>query len=298
MTPLGDALTVRWIAEDFSVDDRQLIVTSWQSNATIPAYIIDIANFEAPSAPQKIVLPGATESDDQITLKWLSFSKNPDTPNLVYMITNAYGDFSSVVAYDASTKTVIHITTPEPRLHASRPILWDTAALHVTKEVLYFRANVNGWDVLHCIPLIGPHAHNVFEVEFADWEGGSISFRPNDINNKPYELALGLRSHRNSGYIARANLSVLSGTSNLAVEQQQLEDRKIRTSFAVYSQATASAPTYPTNAPQLLTFKSFDELEIPAMYYRPIDRQGPVPLIINIHGGPTSQANAAYRTCV
>lgn len=301
VTPLGGAVTARWIAESLSADDRQLIVTSWQSSSIVTAYIVDISDPSAPSQPRKIVLPGVTESEDQITMKSLSFSEDPATPNLVYMVTNAYGDFASVVVYDSVANTVIHITTPEPGLDALRPVPWDTSALTITEKIVYFRANVHGWDVLYAMPLIGPHAHKVLEVDLVDWEGGELVFQPNDSNGFPFELALGLKSHRSSGYIAHADLSALEGTeSGLEVEPaglnaKQPREQKITVQITPYPQAMASAPTYPTNGPKLVTFGSFDGLEIPVMYYPPINRPGPVPLIINIHGGPASQAKAAYR---
>lgn len=59
--------------------------------------------------------------------------------------------------------------------------------------------------------------------------------------------------------------------------------------------ATAPAPKYPTVPAKLIKWKSFDGLEIPGMYYRPTKREGAVPVIINVHGGPESQADAGYR---
>lgn len=301
VTPTGGAITARWIAESFSADDRQLIITSWQSSSIVPAYIVDISNPSAPTQPRKIVLPGVTESEDQITLKHLSFSEDSNTPNLVYMVTNAYGDFASVVVYDSVANTVLHITTPEPGLNALRPVPWDTSALMITQKIVYFRANVHGWDVLYAMPLVGPHAHKVFEVDLEGWEGGELVFQPNDSNGRPFELALGLKSHRSSGYIAHADLAVLEGTQtgadveSASLNSTQPQEHKVSVRITPYPQAMASAPTYPTNGPKLVKLKSFDGLDIPVMYYPPIDRPGPVPLIINIHGGPASQAKAAYR---
>ncbi|MCA9797792.1 MAG: S9 family peptidase, partial [Candidatus Eremiobacteraeota bacterium] len=46
-----------------------------------------------------------------------------------------------------------------------------------------------------------------------------------------------------------------------------------------------------------ITWKSFDEREIPGLYYRPPARfEGKRPLMILIHGGPESQARAGFIT--
>jgi len=49
--------------------------------------------------------------------------------------------------------------------------------------------------------------------------------------------------------------------------------------------------------PELISFKSFDDTEIPAFYYRP-DGDGPFPLVIYIHGGPESQHRPVFRSTI
>lgn len=48
--------------------------------------------------------------------------------------------------------------------------------------------------------------------------------------------------------------------------------------------------------PTLVTFKSFDGLEVPAWVYRPKAAKGPSPVIIDIHGGPESQSRPGFNT--
>ncbi len=53
-------------------------------------------------------------------------------------------------------------------------------------------------------------------------------------------------------------------------------------------------------APELIHYETFDEVEgqprkIPALYYRPAGN-GPFPVLINIHGGPESQARPRFST--
>lgn len=50
-------------------------------------------------------------------------------------------------------------------------------------------------------------------------------------------------------------------------------------------------------APELITYHSFDGKPIQAWYYRP-RKEGPVPVVIAIHGGPEAQATAAFNPIV
>lgn len=47
-------------------------------------------------------------------------------------------------------------------------------------------------------------------------------------------------------------------------------------------------------SPELVRYTSFDGLSIPAFVYRPPHRPGPHPVIVNIHGGPESQARPGF----
>lgn len=48
--------------------------------------------------------------------------------------------------------------------------------------------------------------------------------------------------------------------------------------------------------PTLVTFKSFDGLTVPAWVYRPKNATGKSPVIIDIHGGPESQARPGFNS--
>ncbi|MGJ3231627.1 MAG: prolyl oligopeptidase family serine peptidase [Oceanicaulis sp.] len=49
--------------------------------------------------------------------------------------------------------------------------------------------------------------------------------------------------------------------------------------------------------PDLITYESFDGLEVPAFYYR-AEGEGPRPVIIDIHGGPESQERPGFNTSI
>jgi dipeptidyl aminopeptidase/acylaminoacyl peptidase len=49
------------------------------------------------------------------------------------------------------------------------------------------------------------------------------------------------------------------------------------------------------NDPELISYESFDGLEVPAFVYRP-EGEGPHPVIVSIHGGPESQARPGFSS--
>ncbi len=49
------------------------------------------------------------------------------------------------------------------------------------------------------------------------------------------------------------------------------------------------------NDPELISYESFDGLDVPAFVYRP-EGEGPHPVIVSIHGGPESQARPGFSS--
>jgi len=47
--------------------------------------------------------------------------------------------------------------------------------------------------------------------------------------------------------------------------------------------------------PQLIHYTSFDGLSIPAFYFKPQGVTGPLPVVIDIHGGPEAQSRPLFR---
>ncbi|MED3561741.1 S9 family peptidase [Bacillus xiapuensis] len=48
--------------------------------------------------------------------------------------------------------------------------------------------------------------------------------------------------------------------------------------------------------PEIITFRSFDNLQIPAFYYQPKNITKKLPVVLYIHGGPESQSRAVYNS--
>jgi hypothetical protein len=280
VTPTMGKGTSRWMAESISIDDRYILLTKFQSASYRPLYIVDISG-DGPAEPQLVTLPNSTEKEGETFCNYARFSRDPSDPHLVYLITNAYGDFKSVVMYNSQTHTVSHITTPAPNLRAIRPISWETEDLKVTRENIFFRANIEGWSHLFVMPLSGPHRDTVIEVK-PDWEGGNIKYVPNSFNGKPNELVLKLVSYRSQGSIVRLDIAAALEK----IDFDESGEAYTSVTLSTYHQASSEIPPFRTLPPKLMRFKSFDGLPIPVMYYHPNNMQSVVPLVINIHGGP------------
>lgn len=301
--------TTFWVPECISVDDKRLALTMYHGHSYRPLYIVDISGTgpETPE-PELVTLPGVTEKVDETSYRSARFSRDPAQAHMLYLITNAFGDFASVVAYDTLAGTVVHITTPErPDLRRPlRPIPWETRGLLVTPTALFFCANVEGWRTMYAMPLSGAgggggganvRACEVIEVRMFDWEGSPVGYAANACNGRPNELVVQFNSFRMNGFLASLDVSRAFGDS---AEPERDEQGNLFISIApkAFRQATPSPPQFKVHPPKLLKFKSFDGLEVPCMYYHPEESKTAVPVVINIHGGPASQSTAETRMYV
>ncbi|EIW79550.1 alpha beta-hydrolase [Coniophora puteana RWD-64-598 SS2] len=282
--------TARWHAYGFSLDDKYILLARMNSSADKPLYIVDISGDE-PTLPELITLPGSQPGASAVIGP--AFSFDPEKPHVVYLISNAFGDFDSVVSYDIATKSVTHITTSEKGLSALRPIPWEADMIHTTQKAVLFTVNFEGWNKMYALPLVGPHQGEVVELRLG-WEQGWIAFGPNSLNNKPGEVVLHLASYRSKPFLVRIDIDdVLE--NGVRADPEDGENKYAEPRMRPYSQA---APPVDETAvpPKLLKLKSFDGLEIPCMYYRPKGVTSAVPVVISIHGGPESQSTSQSRT--
>ncbi|KAF8191512.1 Alpha/Beta hydrolase protein [Mycena galopus ATCC 62051] len=287
VTPASDKENSRWVVDDISLDDQYLLLTKSFTSARAECYVVHVSG----GAPEIIVLPNATEKPEETVYQRPTFSRDPAKPHLIYMISNAYGDFHSVLAYDRASSTVLHVTTPEPGLRALRPVNWPCVNLSVTTEYIYFLANAGGYTNFFVWPLSGPMKDTVIEIK-PEWEGGQFSYHANSRNGRPHELILQLVSHLSSASLAYLDLK--GRLEN--VQRDESGNAYISVPLARYTQATPIPPAYRTLPAKLLRFKSFDGLEIPCMYYHPNNGESVVPAVISIHGGPAGQSTSNSRS--
>jgi dipeptidyl aminopeptidase/acylaminoacyl peptidase len=50
--------------------------------------------------------------------------------------------------------------------------------------------------------------------------------------------------------------------------------------------------------PEIVRYRSFDDLEIPGLYFRPRDARGKLPVVVSVHGGPESQSRPIFNPVV
>lgn len=309
--------TSYWVPESISVDDKYVALTMYHGHSYRPLYIVDISTSgvdpDTTKTPEPIALPGVTEKAEETSYSSARFSRNPAEAHVLYLITNAFGDFASVVAYDTLARTVLHITTPSPPdPDPARPsppplraIPWETGGLLVTPVALFFQANVEGWRTLYAMPLSRRTSAGargaVFEVRMGEWEGSPVAYAANVRNGRPNELVVHFNSFRVNGFLASLDFSSAFEDGEGADSQPGRDEQGnwyVSVAPRAYRQAAPSPPRFKTYPPKLLKFESFDGLEVSCMYYHPEQGKTPVPVIINIHGGPESQSTAETRMSV
>ncbi|KAJ7063598.1 Alpha/Beta hydrolase protein [Mycena amicta] len=288
VTPLPEKGHSRWAIGSISIDDQYLLLIDVQTSALRPIFIVPTSGGH----PEPILLPNATEKESETAFSLSSFSRDLDRPHLLYLLGDAFGAFQSIYTYDIKTRSVLHITTPEPSLQSIRPIPWDCSRLAVNSECVYFQANVDGYTSYFAWPLRGPLKDQIVQIK-PQWEGGQFTVNSNAKNGKPYELVVTLRSHLSQSHLARLDLEGWFVPENLKTDEAG--GAYISVPITPYKQATPIPPSYPTFPSKLIRFKSFDGLEIPCMYYHPTNGQTIVPLVLDIHGGPEGQSDSNRR---
>ncbi|KAF8579006.1 alpha/beta-hydrolase [Ramaria rubella] len=280
-----------WTIKSISLDDNYILLSKFHGASHQPLYIANISEHSS-SEPEQIVFPGI-RSDAEVAIQLASFSRDPRQPNLIYLVTNAYGDFASVVMYNIKHRSISHITTFEPNLLATRPIPWDIQSLRVSAEHIIFKASVEGWSQLFILPLQGTHGGQVIQIKF-DREIGDLSCISNSQNGKAWEIVLDIANSNT----ARSLFSIDLRTALEDTLTDEEGNPFVLASLKPYKQAQAIVPTYRTLSAQLFKYQSFDGLEIPVMYYHPSNRQKAVPLVISIHGGPAIQATSLTKMSI
>ncbi|KAH9982023.1 hypothetical protein BJV74DRAFT_879097 [Russula compacta] len=192
--------------ECISVDDMRLALTMYHGHSYRPLYIVDISGIGLRDARARAgYSPQRDGKVDGTSYRSATFSRDAAQAHMLYLITSAFGDFASVVAYDTLARTgVVHITTPElPDLRRPlRPIPWETTGLLVTPTALFFCANVEGWQTMYAMWLssggggggggTNACACEVIEVRMLDWARPSgnlfLSIAPRAFRQAPPKL--------------------------------------------------------------------------------------------------------------
>ncbi len=117
------------------------------------------------------------------------------------------------------------------------------------------------------------------ELEFPDIEGADISSVSISESEKHMIISAGRSNSPTNLYhynLETKELNQLTGTLNPAIDQNDLVEAEI------------------------VRYKSFDDLEIPAIYYKPkgASIENKVPGLVWVHGGPGGQSRANYSSLI
>lgn len=191
------------------------------------------------------------------------FSK--DSKSLFYT-TNEDGEYTYVVKYDLATNKKEKVFETE----------WDVMYVAQSENEKYRVIGVNE-DARNSIRLFD--AKSGKELSFPKVEGGDIQGVSISRSENKMRLYIGNAKQPNEIYVydfSTKQLKKLTNSLNPEINPNDLVDAEI------------------------VRYKSFDGLEIPAVLYKPKDasEKNRVPAIVMVHGGPGGQARVGYRALV
>ena len=253
--PSSDRLVMQatgggWFAEDWSPDDRTLLVVEYISIERSTLWLLDVASG------QKTAL---TDPQGKISYGGAAFSGDGRG---VYVTSDAGSEYQQLGYIDLSTRQLTPLTAT---------LAWDVEGFALTRDGkrLAFTANEAGISKLY---LFDTATRRVTPVANAP-EGvvGALDWHPNGR-----DLAFTVASARSA-----SDVYVLDAGSGDITRWTESELGGL-----VASELSEA---------QLIRWKSFDGLEITGFYYPAAAKfTGKRPVIINIHGGPESQARPGF----
>lgn len=245
-----------WGPVSFSEDNKHLIAQQYISASDSRIYLVDLASKE------KTLLAGG--GDTPSVNFGLSFSGDDKG---LFFITNQYSEFNQL-AYKAFDSDEVTIVTED--------INWnvDEFAISNAGDRAVFALNEDGLNVLYLLDT------KTFAYEKVQGLPvglvGSLEFSDDDS-----KLGLTLNTAQSP-----------SDSFVLALDDNPLKHGDMtRWTFS----EVGGLDTSTFSEPELIRFESFDERSIPAFVYKP-NKEGKLPVIISIHGGPESQFRPAFRS--
>ncbi len=250
-----------WWAVDWSPDDGRIMVKNYISiNETRP-YILDVR-----TARLSPLNPGGERAESAAPVAYDAIKFSRDGRG-IYYVSDENGEFRRLRYYELATGQTRVLTGDIP---------WDVGELALSQDGRYlaFTVNQDGIDRLHVRNLLDRE-----ELELPDLPMGRVYGLRFDPDGR--RLGMVLNTPRSPGDVYHLDLTdgklvrwTRSETGGL------LEER-----FVI---------------PEIVRFATFDSIDsrprdIPAFYYRPAG-EGPFPVVIDIHGGPESQARPYFHS--
>jgi len=249
-----------WAATDFSPDGRKLLVQKFVSiNESHPG-VVDLDSGKLTLFPV-----------DGGKAAFGAFRFAPDGSG-AYFVSDEKSEFRTLRFHDFKTGKVVPL---------SAGIAWDVEdfALSADGRRVAFVSNEDGFGVLHLLD-----AATRKELPLPALPKGVIGGL--DFSPDGRRLAFSLNSATSPSDVYAIDLG--AGASSAAAVERWTESEVGGLDAAAFS------------APELVRFPTFDKADgkprtIPAFYYRPKAKDGAkAPVVIQIHGGPESQARPVF----
>lgn len=253
LEPAGDRLLLEvqgggWGVEDWSPDDRRLIVGEYLSVNRSRLWLVDV------ETGQKAQLTSEVSGD---TVAWSNARFSPDG-RAVYLTTDQGSEFARLAVIDLASKRITPLTAE---------ITWDVDQFELSRDGRTIALVVN--------------EAGVSQLYLLDTNTKRLRRAP----TVPLGLIGGLTWHRRGG-----ELGFTLSTARSAGDVYSLNVGSGALTRWTESE-TGGLDTSKLPEPERIRWTSFDGRRISGFYYRPPRRfTGKRPVLINIHGGPESQA--------
>jgi dipeptidyl aminopeptidase/acylaminoacyl peptidase len=238
-----------WFVSDWSPDDTKLLVSQYLSSTNSNAYVLDLKTKE---------LKQLNDGEKEAVFMARAWSK--DGKN-IYGASDDGKEFTTLFEYDLATDKMTYLTDDIP---------WNIGAFEMntgrTKAV--FSINENGFTSMYVMDLKTKKYEKIQDLPVGQVYG--IEFKPEkDV------IAMVLNTTKTAGDVYTLDLN---------------SNKKTRWTFSEVGGLNTSI--FPT--PEMIEYETFDEVDgkkrmIPAFVYKPHNAEGPLPVMISIHGGPEGQ---------
>jgi dipeptidyl aminopeptidase/acylaminoacyl peptidase len=245
-----------WVATDWSPDDTKLIVIQYLSSTKSNSFILDLKTNE---------LTQINDNKTEATFIAVSWDH---TGKRIYATTNQGREFNTLVEYNVDTGKIKYITDSIP---------WDIDEFATNKAKTWaaFTVNENGFSQLY-----------LFDID---------SGRYKKVSSLPVGQIYSISFHPTKEILAMVMNTTVSPGDIYTLDLQTMKNVRWTTS-EVGGLDTSSFPK-----PELISYETYDEIDgkkrlIPAFVYKPPNSDGPLPVMISIHGGPEGQHTPRFSS--
>ena len=258
--------TAKWMSQLMYKNEKGFDVSAISSNER---YLVLVENLTTSSNNAFLVdqQSGITKKINadtvEATTSPLKFSLDNNT---LYYLTNDGSEFTYVMKYDIATGK------KEKFYEANWDVVWMTLSKNEKYRVIY--VNEDAQNKLHLFD----HATGK-ELDFPEIKDGTIQGVNISKDENKMSITVGSSKAPNNMYVYDFNskeLKKLTNTLNPEIQESDLVAAKV------------------------VRYKSFDGLEIPAIYYKPqqASANNKAAAVVFVHGGPGGQAGVFYFSLI